>query len=183
LITNVLFKEGSEFSKKTSTFFRKDTLENFFLMSDLSTQNYLNSVIKKKPTYSFWRKAEKKDTNQQPAFSYMYKPDNLLSTGKNLECFFLRKSKNFNKGRYSRNRQIYRTGVYMCFYVNVIALYMLWFYFYKFKFKFTYIWWLFILLPFSFINARALKYNLYFPKEFLYQLNNYLNWMLFLKKK
>ena len=27
---------------------------------------------------------------------------------------FLRKTKIFNKGRYSRNRQIYRTGVYLC---------------------------------------------------------------------
>jgi hypothetical protein len=29
--------------------------------------------------------------------------------------FFLRKSKLFNKGRYSRNRQTYRTGAYWCF--------------------------------------------------------------------
>lgn len=113
----------------------------------------------------------------------MYKPDSALNLKSKLECFFLRKSKSFNKGRYSRNRQVYRTGVYMCFYVNVIALYLLWFYFYKFKFKFTYLWWLFIMLPFSFINARALKYNLYFPKEFLYHLSNYINWFLFFFRK
>jgi hypothetical protein len=110
----------------------------------------------------------------QPAL-YLYKPDNSLKNTNSLTCFFLRKSKNFNKGRYSRNRQVYRTGVYMCFYINVAALYGLWFYFYKFKFKFSYFWWLFILLPFSFINARALKYNLYLPKEFLLYLYGYVN--------
>ena len=31
-----------------------------------------------------------------------------------LTIFFLRKVKIFNKGRYSRNRQNYRTGVYLC---------------------------------------------------------------------
>lgn len=31
---------------------------------------------------------------------------------KNLLNFFIRKNKIFNKGRYSRNRQLYRTGVY-----------------------------------------------------------------------
>jgi hypothetical protein len=33
---------------------------------------------------------------------------------------FLRKSKIFNKGRYSRNRQFYRTGVYWCLYLSII---------------------------------------------------------------
>ena len=28
--------------------------------------------------------------------------------------FFIRKNRIFNKGRYSRNRQTYRTGVYWC---------------------------------------------------------------------
>lgn len=30
----------------------------------------------------------------------------------NFSMYFLRKNKSFNKGRYSRNRQNYRTGVY-----------------------------------------------------------------------
>jgi hypothetical protein len=36
------------------------------------------------------------------------------------DIFFLRKSKIFNKGRYSRNRQFYRTGVYWCLYLSII---------------------------------------------------------------
>lgn len=34
--------------------------------------------------------------------------------------YFLRKVKIFNKGRYSRNRQFYRTGVYWCLYLSLI---------------------------------------------------------------
>jgi hypothetical protein len=44
------------------------------------------------------------------------------STNKNIDLSnltdyklqFLRKNKIFNKSRYSRNRQLYRTGVYWC---------------------------------------------------------------------
>jgi hypothetical protein len=64
----------------------------------------------------------------------------LVGMKNNLSCLFLRKSKYFNKGRYSRNRQIYRTGVYLCFYVNIAVLYLLWYTFYKFSIRFTYLW-------------------------------------------
>lgn len=53
--------------------------------------------------------------------------------------YFLRKNKSFNKGRYSRNRQNYRTGVYWCLYVNIIVLFGLYFYFYRFTFNFGYL--------------------------------------------
>ena len=36
------------------------------------------------------------------------------NTIKKYNFFFLRKNRIFNKGRYSRNRQLYRTGVYWC---------------------------------------------------------------------
>ena len=90
---------------------------------------------------------------------------------------FLRKSKFFNKGRYSRNRQVYRTGVYICFYINIIALYLLWFVFYKFTIKFTYLWWFFILLPSSFILPKSLKYNLFYYKNFFFYISCYFNWV------
>lgn len=40
---------------------------------------------------------------------------------------YLRKNKIFNKGRYSRNRQYYRTGVYLCLYINIIAVFGIYF--------------------------------------------------------
>ena len=40
---------------------------------------------------------------------------------------FLRKNKVFNKGRYSRCRQNYRTGVYLCMHLSVICIFGLYF--------------------------------------------------------
>jgi hypothetical protein len=103
--------------------------------------------------------------------------------------YFLRKNKSFNKGRYSRNRQNYRTGVYWCLYINIIALFGLYFYFYRFTFNFGYFWWLFYCLPASFIIPQAIKFRLYNPYifyksiisyfEFLY---NCINIIFFFKK-
>lgn len=50
-------------------------------------------------------------------FTVRFSPTNIAkyltnSASQFLEILFLRKSKIFNKGRYSRNRQFYRTGVY-----------------------------------------------------------------------
>lgn len=49
---------------------------------------------------------------------------------------FLRKSKIFNKGRYSRNRQFYRTGVYWCLYLSIILFTGLYYWFYHFIINF-----------------------------------------------
>ena len=51
----------------------------------------------------------------------------------------LRKTKSFNKSRYSRNRQYYRTGVYWCLWLNIILVFALYYVFYKYTFKFSYI--------------------------------------------
>jgi len=174
------------------TFFRKENIQNFFFVdTGVGSTTYLNIFLKKDINF-FWKKSEvvKINTEQrcvtEPSVTnttFLYKPDSLVTAPSTYECFFLRKTKSFNKGRYSRNRQVYRTGVYICFYVNVIAVCLLWFYFYKFKFKFTYYWWFFILLPFSFVYSRALKYNLYNPYDFYFHFNNYINWFLFFFKK
>lgn len=43
------------------------------------------------------------------------------------EFQFLRKNKVYNKGRYSRCRQNYRTGVYMCMYLSVCSIFGLYY--------------------------------------------------------
>ena len=50
----------------------------------------------------------------------------------------LRKTKSFNKSRYSRNRQYYRTGVYWCLWLNIILVFALYYVFYRYTFKFSY---------------------------------------------
>lgn len=102
--------------------------------------------------------------------------DNEISS---FEVFFLRKNRVFNKGRYSRNRQTYRTGVYLCFYLSVISIFGLYYTFYKFSFNFSYLWLLFFMFLGSFIFSKSLKYNLFslnsikksFNKLFLWCLN------------
>jgi hypothetical protein len=74
---------------------------------------------------------------------------------------YLRKAKVFNKGRYSRNRQYYRTGVYWCLYVNIIAVVGIYFWFYRFTMNFGYLWWLLYLFIASFIIPKAIKYRFY----------------------
>lgn len=58
----------------------------------------------------------------------------------NFIVLFLRKSRVFNKGRYSRNRQFYRTGVYWCLYLSIILLTGLFYWFYHFILNFGFLW-------------------------------------------
>jgi hypothetical protein len=93
---------------------------------------------------------------------------------KSLKTFsfqYLRKNRIFNKGRYSRNRQLYRTGVYWCLWLNIIMVYGLYFIFYRFTFNFGYFWWGILVLAYSTIFSRIVKYNFYnlnyLSKEFI----------------
>jgi len=135
--------------------------------------NFLNNSIKKKSLNTSITYKNKSNIFFKNKF--IFKTKNIIEN--KLNCFYIRKSKFFNKGRYSRNRQIYRTGVYLCFYVNIIAIYLLWFVFYKFTIKFTYLWWLFIIFPASFIIPKSIKYNLIYYKNFFFYLNNYICWL------
>ena len=71
---------------------------------------------------------------------------------------FLRKLKSFNKSRYSRNRQYYRTGVYMCLWLNIILVFGLYYMFYRFSFNFNYvyiIWSFFVFFVFFVFFLRS----------------------------
>lgn len=83
-----------------------------------------------------------------------------LSVSKSM-ILFLRKNKIFNKSRYSRNRQTYRTGAYWCLYVNIIAVIAFYFWFYNFSINFSYIWWLLYSFILSFFFFKAIKFNFY----------------------
>lgn len=93
--------------------------------------------------------------------------------------YFLRKNKSFNKGRYSRNRQNYRSGVYWCLYINVIALFSLYFLFYRFSFNLGYLWWLFYCLPASFIFPYAIRNKLYSPQGFYNSVYEFMHFILY----
>lgn len=105
-----------------------------------------------------------------------------LSELDNFEFQFLRKNKVYNKGRYSRTRQNYRTGVYMCMYVSIISVFGLYYWFYKFSFNFTYLWWFFIAFLGSFFFPKIIKYRLYEPTTLLSKFFDFFKWFSLLVK-
>lgn len=62
----------------------------------------------------------------------------------NCSIFFSKKNYLYNKGKFSRNRQTYRTGVYLCIWLTVLTVIGLYFYFYLMSIKFTYFYILFL---------------------------------------
>ena len=112
----------------------------FFLQQFNTTTNYVDSLVTS--TYSSITFSKNKEItySENTDEHFIYRPNHYLLGLDKFECYFIRKNKSFNKGRFSRNRQVYRTGVYFCFYINILAFYALWYYFYKFKLKFTYLW-------------------------------------------
>lgn len=82
-----------------------------------------------------------------------------LNNSRQYVFFYIRKNRIFNKGRYSRNRQLYRTGVYWCLWLNIILVYGLYFLFYRFTFNFGYFWWGILIFAYSTIFSRVIKYN------------------------
>nr|YP_740795.1 Ymf67 [Tetrahymena paravorax]ABI51704.1 Ymf67 [Tetrahymena paravorax] len=97
---------------------------------------------------------------------------------KNSIILFLRKNKIFNKGRYSRNRQTYRTGAYWCLYVNIVAIIAFYFWFYKFTINFGYLWWLLYSFILSCFLPRALKHKFYNPKKIFIEYYLGIKWLI-----
>lgn len=102
-----------------------------------------------------------------------------LNLNKNHTIFFLRKTRIFNKGRYSRNRQLYRTGVYMCLWINIIFVYFYIFAFYRFTFNFGFLWFGIGVFVLSMTFARAARYRFYNFKNFIVELYDLIFWSAF----
>nr|YP_740839.1 Ymf67 [Tetrahymena pigmentosa]ABI51748.1 Ymf67 [Tetrahymena pigmentosa] len=96
----------------------------------------------------------------------------------NSVILYLRKNKIFNKSRYSRNRQTYRTGAYWCLYINIIAVVAFYFWFYKFTMNFGYLWWLLYIFILSFFLSRSMKYRFYNPKNLIIEFNLGFKWLV-----
>jgi hypothetical protein len=127
-----------------------------FLESNLYLNNYDFSIFEK--TSIFEKKINIKFKKSTPLLekfnSYLYnyiinnkniefKPTNIVkyinnNTISNIIILYLRKNKVFNKSRYSRNRQTYRTGFYICILINNILIIGLYYLFYKFSINIGY---------------------------------------------
>lgn len=147
-------------------------VSNTFFIVRCKTENLINSLVSfSKPLL----------TTPKLSSSSMNKFID-ISNSKNLEFQFLRKNKVYNKGRYSRCRQNYRTGVYMCLYLSVVAIFGLYYWFYKFSFNFTYLWWLFIAFVGSFFLPKIIKYRLYEPLTLINKFFEFFRWLLLVVK-
>ena len=161
----------------------------YFLLAEcaIKYQSYSNLNLLKVMSNHFilYPKPQKKTSIIQTNSMLLLSPKfNTTSMGKflqldRLDCFefqYLRKNKVYNKGRYSRCRQNYRTGVYMCMYLSVITILGLYYWFYKFSFNFSYLWWLFIAFFGSFFIPKIVKYRLYEPTTLVNKFFALFNW-------
>lgn len=142
----------------------------------------LKFLKKKDKKISFFSKKKIVLPNVKKYFVSLSTNSFIFNENLNSIFFFLRKTKCFNKGRYSRNRQNYRTGFYWCLYVNVIALLGLNFLFYKFTINFGALWVFLFIFIVSFFFSKILKYTLFsisfFFNELKFILNFFKNLML-----
>jgi hypothetical protein len=97
--------------------FERNSLKNynkFFKSNALNLKFYINSIVYNNTTL-FVKNLNSKlnSTTQFIKINWYNKLHNsIVDVTKNNIILYLRSSRHFNKGRYSRNRQLYRTGVY-----------------------------------------------------------------------
>ena len=94
--------------------------------------------------------------------------------------FYLRKNKSFIKGRYSKNRAYYRTGVYWCLYIHAIAILAFYYWFYRFTLNFGYLWWMFFVFAASFVFAAFLRIDGFNISNFFIIFFKNLEWFFFI---
>lgn len=144
-------------------------------------ENEFSSFIE---VFSFFLKKEKMsvelyfDTFYKKMYPIKYKPTDVsqyLHLSGKVVSMFLRKNKIFNKGRYSRNRQLYRTGVYWCLILNILNVFGLYYYFYRFVFNFGYFYIPLLLLILSIFGGRLVKYRFYNPMVVLNEFKLFFN--------
>lgn len=172
--------------KKTLPFFNKTTTSILFKTQHASLLKLFNIwVLQKTPKLVVKPILLDRIKNTLKLEWYSKIHNSVVNLQKNQLILYLRSSRHFNKGRYSRNRQLYRTGVYWCIWLNVIIVYGLYFYFYRFVFSFGYLWFPLGLLLLSMFSSRLYKYRYYnivnIKTEFE-DFNNFL-FLLYLKIK
>ena len=108
-----------------------------------------------------------------------------LNISQNSLILYLRSARHFNKGRYSRNRQLYRTGVYWCIWLNVVVVYALHYYFYRIVFTFGYLWLPLGIMILTIFSSRLYKYRFYSFAQITLEIKEYINllFFFFLKSK
>jgi len=159
--------------KKTKLSLNYIFLKNGFISYNLKKNNYLEFLFKNSDLMDY-------SSNSKFLTNNVLSNSSFGSDGNydELHVFYLRKNSIFNKGRYSRNRQLYRTGVYWCLYLNIILFSSLYLWFYRFNINFGYLWYLLYFIPFLFFFNRFFNLRLYKLNTLVFILNRF--WRLVL---
>ena len=178
LLKKLPFYENIDNLNNNTLFFKSVKIVSSVSNNSNSFLNYLNTFSVKTYLNSFFF-LRLKNLNYYIKYSvsdfFKYLNNYSLQT---LNILFLRKNKVFNKGRYSRNRQYYRTGVYWCLYVNIVAVVGIYFWFYRFNMNFGYLWWILYFFLFSLFFSRSYSLNVFGLKRTFLQIFKSFFWIL-----
>lgn len=174
-----LLKESIyKFHKKTRHNFKNLFENSKWFTSPSHGGPFLSSyIIKIKPYIHVFENYEKQLMKFNPIKYSESSVNKFINLQNSNKIYFLRKNKIFNKGRYSRNRQLYRTGVYWCLWFNIIFVYGLFYFFYRFAFNFGQLWWGVCIFLFCFIIGKVLKYRFYNFKILLKEVYSFIGWL------
>ncbi len=164
--------------------YERNILKNYSVFFKISKTNlifYLNGVVYNSITT--FKKNVRNNTKTSLDFInvlwYNKIHNTILETTKNNVILFLRAARHFNKGRYSRNRQLYRTGVYWCVWLNVVIVYALHYYFYRVVFSFGYLWVPFCLMILVMFSSRLYKYRYYSANHLVIEFKEFNNFIYY----
>lgn len=168
----------------SESLFERNFLKNyntFFKPSALTFKFYIHSIIYKN-TYNLLKKTTNKINNVTQFLTihwYNKVHNTIINITKTNIVLYLRASRHFNKGRYSRNRQLYRTGVYWCIWLNVVIVYALHYYFYRVVFSFGYFWLPLGLMILVMFSSRLYKYRYYDVNQLVVEFKEFGNFIYY----
>lgn len=121
---------------KQQTYFRYHMLYMTWFITEFTFKEHIISLPLSIPNNVrfFFKVSEKWVLKMKQKFPIKFSVSNITSfikykSLKRFIIYYIRKNRIFNKGRYSRNRQQYRTGFYWCLWLNVMVVYGLYFFF------------------------------------------------------
>ena len=77
------------------------------------------------------------------------------------QLFILRKTRSFNKSRYSRNRQLARVIFYFALYINILIIYGVFYVIYGLSLYHSWSWWLIFVVYCAFFFSLYLRITTY----------------------
>lgn len=173
-----------EQTSEKENLFERNFLKKYdsnFKSNVLNLKFYINNIIQNNVTLFTKRTNNniKNLTNFLKITWYNKVHNSIIDVKKSNIILYLRAARHFNKGRYSRNRQLYRTGVYWCIWLNVVIVYALHYYFYRVVFSFGYLWLPLGLMTLVMFSSRLYKYRFYDVDNLIQEFKEFNNFVYY----